>query len=102
MGAHQDRDEEAFDAPVVSVSLGDAAQFRYGGTTRKDPTGSVKLMSGDVLRFGGPARLMYHGIDRILSGSSSLVPGGGRLNLTLRRVTKPQKNDARSGGRPGA
>jgi len=102
MGAHQDRDEEALEAPVVSVSLGDAARFRYGGNTRKDPTKSVQLVSGDVLRFGGPARLMFHGIDRILSGSSSLVPGGGRLNLTLRRVTEPQKYDARSGGRPGA
>jgi len=102
MGAHQDRDEDAVDAPVVSVSLGDAALFRFGGKTRKDPTRSVKLMSGDVLTFGGPARLMFHGIDRVLSGSSSLVPGGGRINLTLRRVTTPRKNDARSGGRPGA
>jgi DNA oxidative demethylase len=102
MGAHQDRDEEAVEAPVVSVSLGDAALFRFGGATRRDPTKSVKLVSGDVLTFGGPARLMYHGIDRILSGSSSLVPGGGRLNLTLRRVTRSQKYDARSGGRPGA
>jgi len=102
MGAHQDRDEDAIDAPVVSVSLGDAALFRFGSTTRKDPTRSMKLMSGDVLTFGGPARLMFHGIDRVMSGSSGLVPGGGRINLTLRRVTKPQKNDARSGGRPGA
>jgi alkylated DNA repair protein (DNA oxidative demethylase) len=102
MGAHQDRDEEAVEAPVVSVSLGDAALFRFGGANRSDSTKSVKLMSGDVLTFGGPARLMYHGIDRVLSGSSSLVPGGGRLNLTLRRVARPQKNDARSGGRPGA
>jgi alkylated DNA repair protein (DNA oxidative demethylase) len=102
MGAHQDRDEEAAEAPVVSVSLGDAALFRFGGATRRDPTQSVKLASGDVLTFGGPARLMYHGIDRVLSGSSTLVPGGGRLNLTLRRVAGTQKNDARSGGRPGA
>jgi alkylated DNA repair protein (DNA oxidative demethylase) len=48
----------------------------------------VKLNSGDVLMFGGPARLMYHGIDRILVGTSTLVPGGGRINLTLRRVTR--------------
>ena len=88
MGAHQDRDEEAIEAPVVSISLGDAALFRFGGTSRTDPTKSVKLMSGDVLAFGGPARLMFHGIDRVVAGSSALVPGGGRLNLTLRRVTR--------------
>jgi alkylated DNA repair protein (DNA oxidative demethylase) len=102
MGPHQDRDEDAVEAPVMSISLGDAALFRFGGATRKEPTRSVKLVSGDVLTFGGPARLMYHGIDRVLSGSSSLIPGGGRLNLTLRRVTISLKNDARSGGRPGA
>jgi alkylated DNA repair protein (DNA oxidative demethylase) len=88
MGAHQDRDEAAIDAPVVSVSLGDEALFRFGGTTRKGPTQSVKLVSGDVLTFGGPARRMFHGIDRVIAGSSSLVPNGGRLNLTLRRVTQ--------------
>jgi alkylated DNA repair protein (DNA oxidative demethylase) len=88
MGAHQDRDEAAIDAPVVSVSLGDEALFRFGGTTRKGPTQSVELVSGDVLTFGGPARRMFHGIDRVIAGSSSLVPNGGRLNLTLRRVTQ--------------
>ncbi len=87
MGAHQDRDEQAADAPVVSVSLGDDALFRFGGTTRKGPTQSVKLSSGDVVAFGGPARRMFHGIDRIVAGSSQLVPGGGRINLTLRRVS---------------
>jgi DNA oxidative demethylase len=87
MGLHQDRDEQATEAPVLSVSLGDDALFRIGGTTRCGPTQSVKLSSGDVLSFGGPARLAYHGIDRIVSGSSTLVPGGGRINLTLRRVT---------------
>ena len=89
MGAHQDRDEAAVDAPVVSVSLGDEAIFRFGGTTRKGPTQNVKLVSGDVLMFGGPARRMFHGIDRVIAGSSRLVPNGGRLNLTLRRVTQP-------------
>jgi alkylated DNA repair protein (DNA oxidative demethylase) len=85
MGLHQDR-EPAVDAPVLSVSLGDDALFRFGGTTRKGKTQSIKLSSGDVLTFGGPARLMYHGIDRIVPASSTLVPGGGRLNLTLRKV----------------
>jgi alkylated DNA repair protein (DNA oxidative demethylase) len=89
MGLHQDRDEEAFDAPVVSLSLGDTALFRYGGLDRKDPTRSIRLHSGDALVFGGPARLIFHGIDRVVAGSSDLLPQGGRINLTLRKVTKP-------------
>ncbi|WP_262297357.1 alpha-ketoglutarate-dependent dioxygenase AlkB family protein [Microvirga sesbaniae] len=89
MGLHQDRDEEEFDAPVVSLSLGDTALFRYGGLERRDPTRSVKLRSGDAIVFGGPARLIYHGIDRLVPGSADLLPQGGRLNLTLRRVEKP-------------
>lgn len=88
MGLHQDRDEAATDAPVVSVSLGDEALFRIGGTTRRGATQSVKLRSGDVVMFGGPARLAYHGVDRVLADTSSLIPGGGRINLTLRRVSK--------------
>ncbi|MHB2166584.1 alpha-ketoglutarate-dependent dioxygenase AlkB family protein [Alsobacter sp. R-9] len=87
MGLHQDRDEETFDAPVVSLSLGDTAVFRIGGTSRGGPTRSVKLASGDALVFGGEARLAFHGIDRILPGSSTLLERGGRINLTLRRVT---------------
>jgi alkylated DNA repair protein (DNA oxidative demethylase) len=87
MGLHQDRDEEAVDVPVLSVSLGDTAVFRIGGTTRRGPTKSLRLHSGDVLCFGGPARLAFHGIDRVIAGTSALLPGGGRLNLTLRRVT---------------
>jgi alkylated DNA repair protein (DNA oxidative demethylase) len=89
MGLHQDRDEEEFDAPVVSLSLGDTALFRYGGLTRNDPTRSVRLRSGDAVVFGGPARLIFHGVDRIHAGSSDLLPQGGRLNLTLRKVVKP-------------
>ncbi|HEV2563203.1 MAG TPA: alpha-ketoglutarate-dependent dioxygenase AlkB [Rhizomicrobium sp.] len=86
MGLHQDRDEEARDAPVLSVSLGDEALFRIGGETRRGPTKSLRLRSGDVLIFGGPARLAFHGIDRVMAGTCGLIPGGGRLNLTLRRV----------------
>lgn len=89
MGLHQDRDEETFDAPVVSVSLGETAGFRIGGTSRGGPTRSVRLASGDVLVFGGPARLAYHGIDRVMTGTSALLKDGGRINLTLRRVTRP-------------
>ena len=96
MGQHQDRDEMATDAPVLSVSLGDDALFRIGGTARRDATQSLKLSSGDVLTFGGPARLAYHGIDRVIVGTSTLLQGGGRINLTLRRVTK--ENGARPGG----
>lgn len=89
MGLHQDRDEQEFDAPVLSLSLGDTAVFRIGGTSRGGRTVSLKLASGDALAFGGAARLAFHGIDRILAGSSSLLPQSGRINLTLRRVTKP-------------
>ncbi len=87
MGLHRDEDEETFDAPVVSISLGDTAMFRIGGLTRKDPTRRIALESGDVVVFGGEDRLIYHGIDRIVAGSSDLLPEGGRINLTLRRVT---------------
>ncbi len=86
MGLHQDRDEAALEVPVVSLSLGDEAVFRIGGTSRKARTQSLQLKSGDVLAFGGPARLAFHGIDRVVAGSSRAVPGGGRINLTLRRV----------------
>jgi DNA oxidative demethylase len=89
MGLHQDRDEEDFDAPVVSLSLGDTGLFRFGGTARGGPTRSIKLESGDALTFGGPSRLVFHGIDRLLPGTSSLLPEGGRINLTLRRVSRP-------------
>ena len=98
MGLHQDRDEEAVDAPVLSVSLGDSAIFRIGGASRRGPTRSLRLESGDVLTFGGPARLAYHGIDRIVAGTSALIAGGGRLNFTLRRVGRSKKQDARPGG----
>ncbi len=84
MGMHQDRDEADLDQPVVSISLGDDALFRIGNLTRGGRTESVWLKSGDVLVIGGAARLVYHGIDRIRSGYSTLLPEGGRINLTLR------------------
>jgi alkylated DNA repair protein (DNA oxidative demethylase) len=86
MSLHQDRDEADFSFPVLSVSLGDTAIFRLGGPGRGDPTRSVRLSSGDVCVLSGEARLAHHGVDRILPGSSRLIPGGGRLNLTLRRA----------------
>jgi len=89
MGLHQDRDEADLAAPVVSLSLGDTAVFRFGGTERKSPTRSIRLASGDAVVIGGPSRLVFHGVDRILPGSSTLLEGPGRINLTLRRVTPP-------------
>jgi alkylated DNA repair protein (DNA oxidative demethylase) len=86
MGLHQDRDEADFSFPVLSVSLGDTAVFRLGGTTRKAASQTLRLASGDVCLLGGEARLAFHGVDRIMAGSSRLVAGGGRLNLTLRRA----------------
>jgi len=88
LGLHQDRDEEEFAAPVVSLSLGDTAIFRIGGTQRGGPSRSLKLAGGDAFVFGGPARLAFHGIDRLLPGTSTLLPEGGRFNLTMRRVTR--------------
>ena len=87
MGLHQDRDEADFAAPVLSLSLGDTCLFRLGGTSRTDPTRSFKLASGDAFVFGGPARLAFHGVDRLYANTSMLLAGGGRINLTLRRVT---------------
>ena len=89
MGLHQDKDEQDFAAPVVSLSLGDTGLFRVGGLKRSDPTASVRLASGDAVVLGGTGRLAFHGVDRILPGTSTLLPEGGRINLTLRRVTKP-------------
>ena len=85
MGLHQDRDEQDHSAPVLSVSLGDTAVFRIGAA-EGGPTRTVRLASGDVCALTGPARLARHGIDRVIAGSSTLVPGGGRINLTLRRA----------------
>lgn len=93
MGLHQDADEADFSAPVVSISLGDTCLFRFGGTARKDPTRSFRLSSGDVVVLGGASRMAFHGVDRVYPGTSTLLgdwfPAGGRINLTLRRVTRP-------------
>jgi alkylated DNA repair protein (DNA oxidative demethylase) len=86
MGPHQDRDEKDFSAPILSLSLGDSCRFRFGGETRGGPTQTLVLESGDVLVFGGPARKMFHGVDKILAGTSTLLSPPGRINLTLRRT----------------
>jgi alkylated DNA repair protein (DNA oxidative demethylase) len=86
MGLHRDADEADYSWPVLSISLGDPGLFRMGGEARSDPTASILLESGDVVVMGGPARRAYHGIDRIRFGGSTLLPQGGRINLTLRVV----------------
>jgi alkylated DNA repair protein (DNA oxidative demethylase) len=89
MGVHQDKDERpetiAAGVPIVSVSLGDAARFVIGGLSRRDPTSPVILRSGDVLVMGGPSRLRYHGVTRILPGTAPEGTGPGRFNLTFRQ-----------------
>jgi DNA oxidative demethylase len=98
MGLHQDRDEADLAAPVVSLSFGDSCLFRMGGAKRSDPTRSVRLNSGDVVVLGGTARLAFHGVDRIYPNTSTLLTecdltGGGRINLTMRRVTQPRRQE---------
>ncbi len=86
MGMHQDKNEQDYTYPVLSISLGDDALFRVGGLNRNDPTESLWLSSGDVVVIGGESRLAYHGIDRVKHGSSQLLKAAGRINLTLRVV----------------
>jgi alkylated DNA repair protein (DNA oxidative demethylase) len=89
MGVHQDKDERpetiAAGIPIVSVSLGDEARFVVGGLSRRDPTFPVMLKSGDVIVIGGPSRLRYHGITRVLPGTAPHGTGPGRFNLTFRQ-----------------
>jgi alkylated DNA repair protein (DNA oxidative demethylase) len=89
LGFHQDKDESpatiAAGIPIVSVSLGDAARFVVGGLSRRAPTSPIILRSGDVLVMGGPSRLRYHGVTRILPGTAPAETGPGRFNLTFRQ-----------------
>jgi len=90
MGMHQDKDESARSlaagVPVVSVSLGDTARFLFGGTRRRDPVQTLRLESGDAFVFGGPARLRYHGVSRIVPGTAPpALELAGRFNLTFRQ-----------------
>jgi DNA oxidative demethylase len=89
MGVHQDKDERpdtiAAGIPIVSVSLGDDARFVFGGLARREPTSAVMLKSGDVLVMGGPSRLRYHGVTRIVPGTAPVGTGPGRFNLTFRQ-----------------
>ncbi|MBO6917012.1 MAG: alpha-ketoglutarate-dependent dioxygenase AlkB [Rhizobiaceae bacterium] len=88
MGLHQDKDESTFEAPVVSLSLGDTCLFRVGQTTRGGQTKSFKLNSGDIVVLSGESRLCYHGVDKIYPDTSPLLKNGGRINLTFRRVSE--------------
>lgn len=90
MGLHQDRDEKNFAAPVISISLGETCRFRVGEKIRHGRTASFKLESGDVVIMGGESRLCFHGVDRIYPDTSTLLKNGGRINLTIRRVTEPE------------
>lgn len=92
MGLHQDRDEQDFDAPILSLSLGADCRFRLGGARRADKTVGFTLSAGDALVLAGPARRAFHGVDRILPSMLTPLPApleglGARINLTLRRVT---------------
>jgi DNA oxidative demethylase len=90
MGLHQDKDEsrESIErgVPVISLSLGDTSRFLFGGLRRRDDVETILLESGDAFVFGGPARLRYHGVSRIVPGTSPLPDAlQGRLNLTFRQ-----------------
>jgi alkylated DNA repair protein (DNA oxidative demethylase) len=82
---HQDRDERDFGQPIVSVSLGLPAKFLFGGLSRKDRVRRIRLESGDVVVWGGPARLVYHGIAPLAGGEDPLT-GACRINLTFRKA----------------
>jgi DNA oxidative demethylase len=85
LGLHQDRDENDQWAPIVSVSLGLPAVFLWGGKRRSDPVRRLRLESGDVAVWGGPARFVYHGVSPVKAGEHPLT-GDVRINLTFRKV----------------
>jgi alkylated DNA repair protein (DNA oxidative demethylase) len=93
MGSHRDLDEDDRAAPVLSLSLGDDAVFHIGGLSRRDRKRHITLRSGDVAMLAGSARMAFHGIDRVIAGTSRLLAEGGRMNLTLRRVRRLPLND---------
>jgi alkylated DNA repair protein (DNA oxidative demethylase) len=86
MGLHQDRDERDFSQPIVTVCLGDDADFLIGGAKRTDKARRVVVRSGDVLVMGGESRLSFHGVRKIYPGTSALVGLSGRYSLTFRKA----------------
>lgn len=85
LSLHQDKDERDYRAPIVSVSLGLPATFLFGGKRRKDPIRRIRVTHGDVVVWGGPARLTYHGISPLADGEHPLT-GRHRINLTFRKA----------------
>ena len=85
LSLHQDRDEGHYEHPIVSVSLGIAALFVWGGALRADPTRRIALMHGDVVVWGGPARLRFHGVRPLVEATHPLT-GACRINLTFRKA----------------
>lgn len=85
LSLHQDKDEKDFDAPIVSVSLGLPATFLFGGLKRKDPQEKIELQHGDVIVWGGPSRLAYHGVNPLKDGHHPKL-GPHRINLTFRKA----------------
>ena len=85
LGLHQDRDEKDAWAPIVSVSLGLPAVFLWGGKRRSDVVRRLRLESGDIVVWGGPARFFYHGVAPLKDGQHPLT-GAARMNLTFRKV----------------
>ena len=85
MGLHQDKDERDFTQPIVSISLGMAAKFIWGGAKRKDPVTRISINSGDVIVWGGTERLFFHGIAPLGKGAHPIT-GACRINLTLRKA----------------
>lgn len=85
LSLHQDKDELDFNAPIVSVSLGLPATFLFGGLNRNDKTARYRLTHGDVVAWGGPARLAYHGVMPLADGEHPLL-GAQRINLTFRKT----------------
>jgi alkylated DNA repair protein (DNA oxidative demethylase) len=86
MGLHQDRDERDFDQPIVTVSLGDDADFLVGGIARADKPQVLRVSSGDAIIMGGPSRLRFHGVRKIYPNTSPLPEVEGRYSLTFRRA----------------
>jgi len=86
LGLHRDEDEIDREQPIVTLSLGADAVFLAGGLSRKDKTHRILVRSGDAIVMGGPARLAYHGIGKVLATLESAVSGGLRLSITARRV----------------
>jgi alkylated DNA repair protein (DNA oxidative demethylase) len=85
MSLHQDKDEEDFGAPIVSVSLGLPATFLFGGLKRSDKPRRFRLEHGDIVVWGGPARLVYHGVAPLADGEHAVL-GRQRINLTFRKA----------------